>query len=136
MPGNCKIHLVISRHYLSSLQRELCLSLIILLSITFVFILASVQTLLAACKVTILHCDLYTLVPVALNVGAIKSKLACHLPKWFHNNNVKELRPGSLKGLATANSITPDRTTSKMCLYPCLTTLLHLSNDSLSPPIG
>ena len=87
-----------------------------------------VQTLLAACKVTILHCDLYTLVPVALNMGAIKSKLACCLLKWFHDNNVKKLRPGLLKGLATANLITPDRTTSKMrlCICPCLTTLLSL----------
>ena len=86
-----------------------------------------------------LHCDLYTLVPIALNMGAIKSKLACRLPKWFHDNNVKKLQLGSLKGLATANLITPDRTTSKMWLMytPLFNyTLLHLSNDSLSPPFG
>ena len=55
-------------------------------------------------------CDHYTRVSIALNMGAIKSKLARRLPikKYvtFQDNNVKELQPGSLKGLATANSIT------------------------------
>ena len=63
-------------------------------------------------------------------MGAIKSKLAYCLPKWFQDNNVKELQPGSLKGLASPNLITQDRTTSDVCLCPCLTTLLPLSNDS------
>ena len=104
-----------SKLYLSSLQRE-PVSLSYHLVIDHLCFHSCFITKPYSLKVTILHCDLYTRVSVALNMGAIKSKLACHLPKWFQDNNVKELQPGSLKRLASPNLITQDRTTVT-CVY-------------------